>query len=465
MKPSTGVAQPKKLSKQSKTHSFFNSSSFFLSRKEEPFFSGEQPSGHQAFFGGKILQPKSSNDHFSQISRKEENPGFSGEKAPTSVILPSLRQGIIQRNGEEEEETAAISIPQSIADEIVQSRIRRELEAFNNILINVQGTTADVSGEEGEGGVIQLPPITTVAVRAAYFINTETARRHYRGRRRSGGRRSFNTVVRALRDSSFIRTRTGRGRRRRVTARTIGRAVQLGKATPQEIRAFVQAAVDSGVIARFARRRRLLPRRQSLGDLDPAQIQNIVQTWIYRMGLGVDCSGFVLQVVQRARQDLQDLASTYNERFAGGMFGLPRVQEPGDVTPGDLVERTAHSYSRYPRVRVPTELRIGDVWLMNCRRRRQRRPRRCLRWGHIRILSDVRQVSQDGEDKIEFETAESTGGSTRPRAGQVGRTWRTHSLTVLHPIMRYPPPPEGGRRRRRRRRRRGVRSSRFHRPF
>ncbi len=119
------------------------------------------------------------------------------------------------------------------------------------------------------------------------------------------------------------------------------------------------------------------------------------------------------------------------------------------------IERTAHSYGDYPLVRTPADLRIGDVWLVNCggwRRARRGRPRTCTRWGHIRIVSDVQRVTENGVQKVEFQTAESTGGSRSPRAGQVGRSWRTNNLTTFNPVVRQP----AGER---------VRNGEFHRPF
>jgi hypothetical protein len=241
-----------------------------------------------------------------------------------------------------------------------------------------------------------------VHVQAAYFINTETAREHYEDRRQEA---DFRAIVRALRQEghwSLIEVAGGR--------RSSGRAVEVGKASPEDIKLFVEEALNRGSVQAYAEEEGVLTEGQQLTELEEDAIQTVIQNWIRHVGIGVDCSGFVLQAAIGAREAL---------RHEEARAGRPEEELPGEISHR---ERSAASFRSEPEVETPAELRPGDAWVVSG-------------GGHIRIVSAVREVPlESGGSTIEFETAESSGGSTQPSPGPVGRTWRTSSTEVFSPI-------------------------------
>jgi hypothetical protein len=291
-------------------------------------------------------------------------------------------------------------LTQEEIDVIVRERINRELEQFQRIPIEVTGS-APMSQDNMS---VAVPISQRIEVEAAYFINTDTARAHYAGARQEA---DFHAIIRALRQhgqTSLIEGARG--------ARTAGRSVELGKATPAEIKLFIEEALARGSIQRYAIRTGSLPSGQQLVELTEHDLRTVIEGWINYTGVGVDCSGFVLQVAIQAREDV---------RTALAAAGTPIDQLPREIS---RAERNARSFRRGPRVTRPVDLHPGDAWIVSD-------------GGHIRIISDVRTVTlQDGSEAIEFDTAESSGGSTQAAPGPVGRTWRTHSTTAFNPITR-----------------------------
>jgi hypothetical protein len=286
-------------------------------------------------------------------------------------------------------------------DAIVRERIESELERFQRIPIEVTGT-APVSTEEGTS---EAEPVTVrVEVEAAYFINTATAQTHYANARQAA---DFRAIIRALQPLGRISLIEGAG-----GGRTVGRSVELGKATPDEVRLFIEEALAQGSIQRYAVQTGSLLPDQQLIELTANDLRTVIESWINYTGVGVDCSGFVLQAAIRARQEVRaTMAAT----------GTPTEQLPAEI---GRAERRAASFLSGPRVTSPADLRPGDAWVVSGGQ-------------HVRILSDVRTVTlEDGSETIEFETAESSGGSTQPAPGPIGRTWRTRSTTIFNPITR-----------------------------
>jgi hypothetical protein len=274
-------------------------------------------------------------------------------------------------------------------DRIVCAAVLGQLHDFNQIAIDVvppPGTPA-------------ASPVT-VAVHAVYFINTPSARAHYAAARRqdylSQGVDEFSELVRALdrRDSLLEPGHEDR----RYSA---GLAVQVGKATPEDVRRFVEEALKRGVIEGYARHQGRLSNRQQLTGLPPAMLAGLIQDWVADTGVGVDCSGFVLQAAIRARDAV---------RREAGRRGAPAPPEVNHK------ERYAVAFCEGPAVQSASELRPGDAWVLGTE--------------HVRIVSSVLRVG----DQIQFSSAESSGTSTSPSPGLVSRTWRTRDLERLHPI-------------------------------
>jgi cell wall-associated NlpC family hydrolase len=290
-------------------------------------------------------------------------------------------------------------------DQLYSASLLDTLNQFQNIPIDVPGFQPLPPGLQGP----PTPITVQVNVHAQYFINTATARAHFRAARRT---QRFRSIIRALaRRGQMSVLRGSRG------PRSAGRAVEYGKASPSDIKNFVEEAIRQDIIRRYAIRRRAITARQQLTDLAPAVLQALIQRWMRHTGVGVDCSGFVQQAMIRAREAERRMTSIANS--IRGVFGLPPVPLPPAISP---VERSAASFTRGARVRRPTDLRPGDAWVVRG-------------GGHVRIVTNVRQVTPaGGSTTIEFDTAESSGGSTQPSPGPVARTWRTHSLTRFHRI-------------------------------
>lgn len=300
---------------------------------------------------------------------------------------------------------AAPALTLSPADQRMSASLLNTLDEFQNIPIDVPGVQTLPPDTVGPPA-----PITVrVHVHAQYFINTETARAHYQAERRT---ERFGSIIRALaRRGEMSVLEGGRG------PRGAGRAVEYGKASPADIKNFVEEAISQGIIQQYAVRRRAITASQQLTDLAPADLQDLIQGWMRHTGVGVDCSGFVQQAAIRAREEERARISALNA-FTG-LFGLPPMALPPAIDPQ---ERSARSFRRGAQRRRPTDLRPGDAWVVTG-------------GGHVRIVTDVREATlPSGSTTVEFDTAESSGGSTSPDPGPVARTWRTRSLATFHPI-------------------------------
>jgi hypothetical protein len=154
-------------------------------------------------------------------------------------------------------------------------------------------------------------------------------------------------------------------------------AVKVGKGTAEQLQAAMQAAVDRGL----------------LNDTWPPTAENL-RAFMQRIGLGVDCSGFVYEAVTAADEALQ-------------AAGLPAM------TPMDsgITNMSSQAIGRRHGTQItnPADLRPGDIIQMA--------PNAAHHVGHIRILTAVRA----GADFVEYDTAEST---TRVGSGPQASTWR-----------------------------------------
>lgn len=273
-------------------------------------------------------------------------------------------------------------LPQETVNRIVRETIQQELQAYQNIPVTVGGRQ--------------------VTVAATYFIYSNLA--EYEDERTAN---DFQQIGNALADeTSVIQSSSG-------ADLSAGQTVRFGKATPEDLQLFIQEAADRGTIRDYARRQGDLSADQSLGELERAALQDVVQRWVHDVGVGVDCSGLVLDMLIRARRATIGVAEGTNWLLETlGIAG--RYQVPN--APSRSV-RSARSFANETPVSSPSDLRPGDVWVMSNR-------------AHIRIVSSVREVTlEDGSRAIEFETAESSSLGDSP--GPTGKTWRTESLDAF----------------------------------
>ncbi len=309
---------------------------------------------------------------------------------------------VIRRRPDETPQFTPLALPSVAVDEIVSHAIISELQRFQRIpIVAANWHTTRVGGV-----TVPYPKVHFVHVKAAYFINTARARAHF-GAKNRRGHRDFKRVTKALKKQGQMSDMPNyRGK-----PRSLARTVEVGKGTPDDLRTFIQAAVNSGAVRRFARRKKKLATGQKLTDVSTAEAQDIIQKWVYHHGIGIDCSGFVLQAAIRARKEVRETAAGINKWVGGELIYIPPAIDP--------TERGAASFKgrrhRGDRVARPAGLRSGDAWVVGG-------------GGHIRIVTDVRNVKRkDGSETIEFDTAESTGGSRKVTVGPAEKTWRTVS--------------------------------------
>lgn len=331
-------------------------------------------------------------------------------EAGNRAVAEWVRRSIpVQRDNGAASTTAAAPatpLPDELVDEIVSRTIIAELAKYQAVPIEISGvpTARSAASPAGTEPGPPPPPVTIrINVSATYFINTPTARAHFRQARQDA---HFSQIVRSL-----------RGRMSTITNRkgdplSAGNRIRFGKGTPDDVRAFLQAAVDLGKLTRYARRQGALRRGGVLVDLDPARLERLVQEFALDVGVGVDCSGFMIHAGAEARRNVRTVAGWMNS--LSELIGLgARYEVPAEPRTHD---RGAADFRSGPRVATPIDLRPGDAWVVSG-------------GGHIRMISAVRRVEiGPGVETLEFDTAESSGTSTSTSPGPVAKTWRTASL-------------------------------------
>jgi hypothetical protein len=382
------------------------------SSEKRPFF---DKGGEAAFFSQ--AAPVSAFVQKRSFSAAMKEPG-------TLASMPLYRQpeasqnNIIRRRPDKTTQFRPLELPFSLVDSIVSHAIISELQRFQRIPIAVANWHTTQIG----GVAVPYPKIYFVHVKAAYFINAATARAHF-GEKDRRGHRDFRRVMKALKkqgQKSDMPNYKGK-------PRSVARTVKVGKGTPDDLRTFIQTAVSSGAVRNFARRKKKLAKGQKLTDLSQADAQQVIQEWVYHHGIGIDCSGFVLQAALRAREKVRETAEGVNKWMGGTLFRIPPAIKP--------TERGAASFKsrrhRGAKVTKPTGLHPGDAWVVGG-------------GAHIRIVTDVRTVKRkDGSDTIEFDTAESTGGSRKVTVGPAEKTWRTASKERFGTIVLVKGPKGG----------------------
>jgi hypothetical protein len=300
---------------------------------------------------------------------------------PLNAIAPLLQQ-------------EAEKIKQALIDKIVTDQIKSLLSQFQTISVFIPGTTQPLPP-----GQLGPPAPKTVTFHAAYFINTDTAKATVKTSRDTS---HFGTIVKS-RDESGQTSLIESGGRRYGS----GTAVRVGKATPDNVRQFVQEALDNDTIRKYAFQKGKLAGNQQLSSLSDADAREVVQEWVIANGVGVDCSGFVLQAAVQARDAVRN-------ELRG--LGIPESKLPKEL---GHEERRAKSFDEGTKVAKPSDLRSGDAWVLNNGR-------------HVKIVIDVRQAKNaKGDPVIEFDTAESAGDSTRFATGPTQGTKQTKSLSTF----------------------------------
>jgi hypothetical protein len=283
-------------------------------------------------------------------------------------------------------------IKQALIDRIVKEQIKSLLSQFQTISVKIPGATLP----PGQMGPPAPRPIT---FHAAYFINTDTAKEYVKDAR---DKSDFSDIVKSENKSGETSVIQSSGKEYKS-----GAAVKVGKATPENVQQFTQEAIDNGTIRSYAIQKNKLTASQQLSDLGTEEAGKLVQDWVIDNGVGVDCSGFVLQAAIRARDAVRD-------ELRG--LGIPDDKLPKEV---GHEERKAKSFDQGTKVDHPKDLRPGDAWVLN-------------NGAHVKIVIETREISKpNGSKAIEIDTAESAGGSTDTDTGPTQGKKQTTSLTVF----------------------------------
>lgn len=243
----------------------------------------------------------------------------------------------VEETPEQAAATAANAGEQTEWDALVEAKLEQFLQEFSNIPVQVSW--------EAEGQT----QTATETVHPPYFMNaTETAG--------AATKQRFNAAA-ANREAA-----TGDAEKAPVDASW---NALHGKSTPEEIQTILQTALDEGKI----------PTPEGKTHPDSTDLRD----WLVKFGIGVDCSGFVVQALNEVMAELQGLSGATSDAPAlsmgeknaaaltGGQAGFRALTRPGDLRPGDTMGIS----------------------------------------GHIRVVMGVEQ----SEDGVTFTTAESRAGS------------------------------------------------------
>jgi len=283
--------------------------------------------------------------------------------------------------------------------------IADQLEKYNNIPVFIKETVPIDGGvnDQGANGVEQ-PAMKTISkmvkVRAIYFINRKKAKAKVKDARKEAG---FNQIADEI--DGHLSELMGGNPKKGFFKLGSGRAVELGKATPEDIVLFISQAVTRGEIKRYGVRKGKLKADDQLVTLGDGALAELIQDWMYATGVGVDCSGFISIALVRAREEVLDQmreAGVAEEDLPKEMHRLQRPQ-----------------LDKQKQVTDPKDIRPGDVWVTNNKT-------------HVRVVMSVSEgVDETGTPFIEFITAEST---TTGATGPAEKHWRTKSTKKIGPI-------------------------------
>lgn len=346
-----------------------------------------------------------------------------GNKAVVGLLdldEPVLDKEALQEEQASGEDAKAAFTPELI-DQIVSDMIAEQLEKYNNITVTIkeevpiegaeaseaspaeQGETAPAGGAAAEEPSAQAPQLTKtvtkkVKVRAVYFISRKAEK--VKDAREAAG---FSQIADEIDDQ--LSELMGGSPKKGFFQLSAGRAVEVGKATPEDLVLFMNKAVEKGEIHRYGREHGVLKEGGQLVGLGEEAISKLIQDWMYATGVGVDCSGFISIALVRAREKIRD------EMRAAGV--------PEEELPRSLARMQRPQLNKKKEVTNPTELRPGDVWVTNNKT-------------HVRVVMKAQEiVDESGKAVIEFVTAEST---TTDATGPAEKKWHTGSLESITKI-------------------------------
>lgn len=336
----------------------------------------------------------------------------------TVLALLNLKQEELDEGALQEEagsgELSQEQFSQEKIDEIVSEIIAEELDKYNSIPVVIKeerpvtppaasqvpagAAPAEPAGaapqEQNQPAEKTSQTVTEIVfVKAHYFMNPGSA--EVKAARKAAG---FDRIANSLGDQlSELNGKAGR-----LTAAT---AVKFGKATPEDLAAFMDQVVSVGAIHKFGREKRLLKEGDLLVDLDPDSLQKLIQDWMFSVRAGVDCTGIINIALVRAREKVRE------EMRAAG---IPEEELPKSLGRGQRPVKG-------DEVTKATDLRPGDIWV--------------TREGeHVRIVMEAHEgVDKKGNPVIEFKTAES---SSIKGVGPIDKAWHTQSLEAIQDIKK-----------------------------
>lgn len=348
-----------------------------------------------------------------------------GNKTVLSLLNldePVLDEETLQEEqSESKSEDPKAAFTQDEIDQIVSEMIAEQLKNYNNISVIVkeavpiagaegsQTTSTGQGGAETTGEPTSEEQATTTAqatktvtkrvkVRAVYFINRD--KKDVKAARKTAG---FGQIADAIDDQ--LSELMGGSNKKGYRPLGAGRAVEVGKATPEDIELFMNKAVERGEIHNYGRREGRLKEGGKLVDLGDETLGALIQDWMYATGVGVDCSGFINIALVRAREKVR------KKMRAAGV--------PEEELPKSLARMQRPRLNKKKEVTDPTELRPGDVWVTN-------------KATHVRVIMSAHEsVNEAGEPVVEFTTAEST---TTGDTGPTEKKWHTGSIKSISRI-------------------------------
>lgn len=197
-------------------------------------------------------------------------------------------------------------------DALVEAKLEQFLQEFSNIPVQVSW---EAEGQTQTAAETVHPP---------YFMNaTETAG--------AATKQRFNAAA-ANREAA-----TGDADKAPVDASW---NALHGKSTPEEIQTILQTALDEDKI----------PTPEGKTHPDSTDLRD----WLVKFGIGVDCSGFVVQALNEVMAELQGLSGATSDAPAlsmgeknaaaltGGQTGFRALTRPGDLRPGDTMGISGH---------------------------------------------------------------------------------------------------------------------------
>jgi len=294
--------------------------------------------------------------------------GMTSVDAPMSMTVPAPEDSRQSHMAEPQAGMTSADAPMSVPVPVVTSEpednefdnlVQAELEGFLAEFSAIPVTVRWVEQTDTQC----VPREAEVAVHPPYFMNvtqgsrpTAAARTVERYDTATGNRGDADRDPRRyLRE---VRTREDRGGMGMSSA-------LVGKSSPEEIQTILQMAID----------RHLIPTPAGQDHLTGADLRN----WLVQYGIGVDCSAFVAQALNRVMEQVYGRPLTDEETLRRSGRGTRNARSmTGDARGFSEVEAD--------------ELRPGDTMGIP---------------GHIRIVTSVRQ---DDEGNTIFTTAEARAG-------------------------------------------------------